>query len=73
MPRGWGIELDYCYRAKQVGFSTNLIQTVSVHHYGGKSYSNREEHCHLSSNEMHSRLIEKYGENWYGILEYPQW
>jgi hypothetical protein len=73
MPRGWGIEIDYCYRAKQAGFNTYLIQDVSVHHYGGKSYSNREEHCHLSSNEMHTRLIEKYGKNWYKILQYPQW
>jgi hypothetical protein len=73
MPRGWGIELDYCYRAKKAGFNTYLVQDIAIHHYGGKSYSNREEHCHLSSNEMHTRLIEKYGKNWYGILQYPQW
>jgi len=73
MPRGWGVELDYCYRAKKTGFSTYLVQDIQIHHYGGKSYSDREKHCHISSAEMNDRLSEKYGKNWQEILQYPQW
>jgi GT2 family glycosyltransferase len=73
MPRGWGIELDYCYRAKQAGFSTNLIQTVSVHHFGHKSQDNQDEYRHYANIEMNDRLREKYGDNWQEVLKYPQW
>jgi GT2 family glycosyltransferase len=73
MPRGWGIELDYCYRAKQAGFSTNLIQTVSVEHYGHKSQSDHGEYSHYANIEMNDRLREKYGDNWQEVLKYPQW
>jgi len=73
MPRGWGIELDYCYRAKQAKFSTNLIQTVSVEHYGHKSQADHGEYSHYANIEMNDRLREKYGDNWGEILKYPQW
>jgi GT2 family glycosyltransferase len=73
MPRGWGIELDYCYRAKQAGFNTNLIQTVSVHHYGHKSQVDHEEYSHYANIEMNDRLREKYGDKWQEVLKYPQW
>ncbi len=73
MPRGWGIELDYCYRAKQAGFNTNLIQTVSVHHYGHKSQADHGEYSHYANIEMNDRLRKKYGDNWGEILQYPQW
>jgi hypothetical protein len=73
MPRGWGIELDYCYRVKQAGFSTNLIQTVSVEHYGHKSQSDHGEYSHYANIEMNGRLKEKYGDKWQEVLKYPQW
>jgi hypothetical protein len=73
MPRGWGIELDYCYRAKQAGFSTYLVQDVSVHHYGHKSQDNQDEYRHYANIEMNDRLREKYGDKWQEVLKYPQW
>jgi GT2 family glycosyltransferase len=73
MPRGWGIELDYCYRAKKAGFNTYLIQDVSVHHYGHKSQTDHGEYSHYANIEMNDRLREKYGDNWQEILNYPQW
>jgi hypothetical protein len=73
MPRGWGIELDYCYRAKQAGFSTNLIQTVEIYHYGHKSQIDHKEYSHYANIEMNDRLKEKYGDNWQEVLKYPQW
>jgi GT2 family glycosyltransferase len=73
MPKGWGIELDYCYRAKQAGFSTHLIQTISVEHYGHKSQADHAEYSHYANIEMNDRLREKYGDNWQEVLKYPQW
>jgi len=73
MPRGWGIELDYCYRAKQAGFNTYLVQDIAIHHYGHKSQSDHKEYSHYANIEMNDRLKEKYGDNWQEILSYPQW
>jgi len=73
MGRGWGVELDYCYRAKQAGFNTYLIQDVSVHHYGHMSQDDHAEYSHYANIEMNDRLTEKYGDNWQEILKYPQW
>jgi hypothetical protein len=73
MPRGWGIELDYCYRAKKAGFNTYLVQDIAIHHYGHKSQSDHEEYSHYANIEMNGRLREKYGDNWQEVLKYPQW
>jgi len=72
MPRGWGVELDYCYRAKQAGFNTYLVQDVSVHHYGHKSQADHAEYSHYANIEMNDRLTKKYGDNWQEVLSYPQ-
>lgn len=73
MPRGWGIELDYCYRAKMAGFGIYLVQDISIHHYGHKSQADHSEYSHYANIEMNGRLREKYGDNWQEILNYPQW
>jgi hypothetical protein len=73
MPRGWGIELDYCYRAKKAGFNTYLVQDIAIHHYGHKSQADHGEYSHYANIEMNDRLREKYGNNWQEVLKYPQW
>ena len=73
MPRGWGIELDYCYRAKKAGFNTYLVQDIAIHHYGHKSQADHGEYSHYANIEMNGRLREKYGDNWQEVLNYPQW
>ena len=73
MPRGWGIELDYCYRAKKAGFNTYLVQDIAIHHYGHKSQADHGEYSHYANIEMNDRLTEKYGANWQEVLNYPQW
>lgn len=73
MPRGWGIELDYCYRAKKAGFGTYLVQDIAIHHYGHKSQADHSEYSHYANIEMNDRLREKYGDSWQEILNYPQW
>lgn len=73
MPRGWGIELDYCYRARKAGFNTYLVQDIAIHHYGHKSQVDHREYSHYANIEMNDRLREKYGDNWQEVLNYPQW
>ena len=73
MPRGWGIELDYCYRARKAGFNTYLVQDIAIHHYGHKSQADHGEYSHYANIEMNDRLREKYGDNWQEVLNYPQW
>jgi len=73
MPRGWGIELDYCHRAKNAGFNTYLVQDITIHHYGHKSQADHGEYSHYANIEMNDRLTEKYGNNWQEVLNYPQW
>lgn len=73
MPRGWGIELDYCYRAKKTGFNTYLVQDIAIQHYGHKSQADHGEYSHYANIEMNDRLKEKYGDNWPEVLNYPQW
>lgn len=73
MPRGWGVELDYCYRAKKANFGTYLVQDIAIQHYGHKSQVDHGEYSHYANIEMNGRLREKYGDNWQEILKYPQW
>jgi hypothetical protein len=73
MPRGWGIELDYCYRAKQARFNTYLVQDIAIHHYGHKSQADHGEYSHYANIEINDRLTKKYGDNWQEVLKYPQW
>jgi GT2 family glycosyltransferase len=72
MPRGWGVELDYCYRAQKNGYKTRLCQQVNIHHYGHKSQADHAEYSHYANIEMNDRLTEKYGDNWQEVLKYPQ-
>ncbi len=73
MPRGYGVEMDYCYRAKEAGFLTSLIQAYDIYHYGHGSQLSHEEYRTEASSEMNWRLSTKYGENWQKLLQFPQW
>ena len=73
MNYGWGIELDYCYRALKAGYDTNLIQSVEIEHYGHKSQSDHGEYSYYANIEMNHVLLNKYGHGWQEVLSYPQW
>lgn len=73
MPLGYGVELDYCYRARQAGYPVRLIQTERVHHYGHQSQIDHDTYRGEASSEMHTALTRIYGEDWMSILSYPQW
>ena len=61
---GYGIDLDYCFRARSLGYGVNLLQNVFVNHYGHKSQSNRKEYNTQAVLEMENVLLQKYGSNW---------
>lgn len=73
MSYGWGVELDYCYRAKKAGYSSFLAQRVDMCHYGHKSQESHQEYIQKASPEMHRVLEKKYGTDWKNKLSYPQW
>ncbi len=70
---GWGVELDYCYRASLQNFKTYLVQNVIVHHYEHRSQDNHNNYRHHANSEMNHVLRGKYGDGWQEILKYPQW
>lgn len=73
MSYGWGVELDYCYRAKMQGYDTMLVQNDSMKHFGHKSQASHSEYIAKASPEMHQVLEQKYGKDWNKKLNYPQW
>lgn len=70
---GWGVELDYCYRAYQCYYKTYLIQNVRIQHYEHRSQENHSEYAHIANLEMNGVLALKYGEGWQEKLNFPQW
>lgn len=70
---GWGVELDYCYRAKLNNYNTFLIQAIQCQHFEHKSQKNHSEYSHNANLEMNSVLSKKYGPTWQKTLSYPQW
>jgi len=61
---GYGIDIDYCYRARNLGYGINLIQNVFVRHFGHKSQENRQEYNNTAVQEMEKVLLNKYGADW---------
>jgi GT2 family glycosyltransferase len=70
MPRGWGIDLDYCYRAKKEGFNIEILPTRQIKHYEHKSILSEQDYMQKASEEMNSVLTEKYGEGWQKLLKF---
>lgn len=70
---GWGVELDYCYRAANIGYKTFLVQNVRIQHYEHRSQENHSEYAHIANLEMNYVLASKYGEGWQEKLNFPQW
>ncbi len=70
---GWGVELDYCYRASIQGIKTFLVQNVQIQHYEHKSQEDHGEYSHYANIEMNHVLSTKYGSAWQESLKFPQW
>jgi len=61
---GYGVDIDYCYRARSLGYGINLIQNVFVKHFGHKSQENRQDYNKTAVLEMEKVLLDKYGVDW---------
>jgi hypothetical protein len=70
MIRGWGVDMDYCYRAKNAGFNIEILPTRAIKHYEHKSIGNIPDYMDKASSEMNTFLRNKYGANWRKILDY---
>jgi hypothetical protein len=70
---GWGVELDYCYRASVREIKTFLVQNVQIQHYEHRSQEDHGEYSHYANIEMNHVLSEKYGSSWQETLKFPQW
>jgi GT2 family glycosyltransferase len=73
MSYGWGVELDYCYRANLQRYYSYLIQDVEIEHFEHQSQDNHDQYCHEANIEMNHVLATKYGPDWQSILKFPQW
>ena len=61
---GYGVDIDYCHRARSLGYGINLIQDVFVKHFGHKSQENRQDYNKTAVLEMENVLLDKYGADW---------
>lgn len=69
---GWGIDMDYSYRAKLKGYRSMVVNHISVHHYGNKSQESPLAYGNKANMEMNHILKLKYGADWRQLLKYPQ-
>ena len=70
MTLGWGIDIDYCYRAKQKGYTCTLLQNIQFTHYEHKSQDSHYEYSIKAQDEMDNALLKKYGANWRKTLRF---
>ena len=64
MTMGYGIDVDYCYRAQEKGAIVALCQYVQIHHYEHQSQDNHNEYRTKAESEMNEVLTRKYGPQW---------
>lgn len=70
MTLGWGIDIDYCYRAKQNGYTCTLLQSIQFTHYEHQSQDSHYEYGIAAQKEMDDALLQKYGANWRQTLRF---
>lgn len=66
---GFGIDWDYCYRARLKNFKSFLVQSVKIEHYEHKSQENQKQYEIDAHKEMREVLSKKYGENWEKLIK----
>lgn len=72
MSLGWGIDIDYCYRASKNNMKCTLIQDCVIEHYEHKSQKSHRQYGLMAQLEMDTVLNEKYGQDWRKILKFKQ-
>jgi hypothetical protein len=69
--KGWGVEFDYCWKARRNGFSVGVYDLVGVNHLEHSTIDKvgREDYFSQAAYEMNTYLAEKYGNEWKAKLE----
>jgi GT2 family glycosyltransferase len=65
--RGWGVEFDFCYRAKKDSFKIYVDDNSNFYHIGQQSISMNPEgpdYFTRANTEWYTGMSAKYGKNW---------
>lgn len=68
---GYGVEFDFCYRARQAGFKLWVDDGSSFHHIGHQTIKANEgliQYSKKANFELTHGLLQKYGWDWMGIV-----
>lgn len=69
---GYGVEWDFCYRARQKGFKIYVDDRAEFYHIGhrtaSKVHGTLTEYDRLANEEKEKVLFKKYGSEWFKIL-----
>lgn len=73
----WGMDLDWSKRIKDQGFTLHAYDDILIHHTYIRNTSKKNPFTNLraekriqTNGQTHSRLIEKYGNDWRNVLSY---
>jgi len=67
---GYGVDCDYCYRARQLNFNVGIIQPVQIQHFEHKSQGVHLEYRKKAEREMAIEITKKYGSDWRKLLDF---
>jgi GT2 family glycosyltransferase len=68
---GWGVDYDFCWRARRAGFGVGVHDSAGVQHLEHQtidSTCSRYEYFGRAGGEMHAGLSAKYGPGWHQLL-----
>lgn len=69
--RGYGVEFDYCYRARLQGFKIWVDDSTEFIHKGQGTISKHEgivEYSSKANFELNHNMLKKYGSDWRGVV-----
>ena len=61
--KGYGADVDLCYRARQKGYTAFIDDSIRFHHIGGYTVNKNNTHEQSNAEEMYRLLCEKWGVN----------
>lgn len=67
---GYGVDCDYCYRARQLHFTVGIIQSIAIRHFEHKSQSVHSEYRKKAEQQMAAEITKKYGYDWRKVLDF---
>lgn len=65
---GWGVDFEYCFRARQAGFKIMVNGASKFTHLEHKSIKEFSKYAQKAANEMKAGLYKSMGGNWRALL-----